>query len=163
MTKPMSFEMSADTRLLRQELAKVKVGETISYEKLSAAISKNVSGGTASLQSARNSLLKNDRIVFAVVRCVGLQRLGDEEIVDASQARRDSIRRGAKRAAREITCVADYSSLSAPKQLLHTAALSVFTAIAEMSSDKGVERVKGAAQGRSGELPIAQTLAAFTS
>lgn len=161
MPKPASFELSADTRLLLQRLKKVPMGETITYDALTAEIGKKVSGATPALQSARRVLMRDDQTVFSPIRGVGLQRLNDEAIVSATEANRDAIRRKAKKAAREVTCVQDYNALPPAKQLRHTAALSVFTAIAEMASDRGVKRVETAAHGRSGELPISQTLAAF--
>lgn len=157
------FEMSADTRLLRQALAAVPAGGSIGYQDLSAAISKPVGGGTASLQSARNSLLRDEGIVFSPVRGVGLCRLTDAQIVAASAQDLGGLRRKAKKAARKITSVSDYSTLPAADQLRHTAALSVFTAVAGLTSESGVKRVEAAANGRSGELPIAETMKAFAT
>ncbi|MFN3891955.1 MAG: hypothetical protein ACK4MV_16290 [Beijerinckiaceae bacterium] len=157
----LSFEMSADARLLRQRLALVKIGEVISYDDLGKEISKHVSGAFPALHTARRSLLNNDGYVFAVIRGEGLKRLSDEEIVSASDQDVNRIRRTAKRGARKLASVADYSSLSNAAQLRHTTRLSVMTAVAHMASSKGIEKLEEPAKGRAKELPISETLAAF--
>lgn len=163
MTKPAVFEMSADTRLLRQALSRVAVGATISYESLSAEISKPVSGSFAALHSARDSLLRHDRIVFSVIRGEGLKRLDDREIISAGDEDVSAIRRKSRKALRKLTAIADYNALSPADQLRHTATVSIFAAVADMATDKGVKKVEATAQGRSGELPIALTLSAFAT
>lgn len=155
------FEMSADARLLRQKLAKVGVGEEISYADLSKEVSRDVTGCFAALHSARRSLLNSDQIVFEAIRGIGLRRLSDAEIVDASERDITKVRRAAKRGAKKLLSVGDFSALSNEKQLQHTTRLSVMTMVAHAASDKGIEKVEKAAAGRSNELPIAETLAAF--
>lgn len=159
--KPAIFEMSPDTRLIRQRLREMKVGDFVSYTDLSSLISKPVSGATSSLQSAVGSLLRQDSIVFSVIRGEGLKRLNDSEIVAASDCDVDAVRRRAKKAATKITSVQDFAKLTSKEQLAHTTKLSIFTAVASMASDKGIKAVANVATGRSSELPIAETLRAF--
>jgi hypothetical protein len=157
----LNFEMSADARLLKQRLATMKPGDFISYADLSREIAKNVSGVTSALHTARRSLLNNDGFVFAVERGRGLKRLGDEEIVTASDQDVNRIRRSAKKGARKLASVADYAAMSNPAQLRHTTRLSVMTAVAHMASSKGIQKIEASANGRAKELPISETLAAF--
>lgn len=159
--KPAAFEISADTRLVLQRLREVTVGELVTYRELGAAISKDLSGASGCLHRAREKLVRNEQIVFSVVRNVGLRRLNDRDIVAATAGDVGAIRRHAKRAVRKVTSISDFAALPSADQLRHTAALSIFAAVAEVSSEKGLKRVEKAAQGRSGELPIAQTLSAF--
>jgi hypothetical protein len=155
--------MSADARLLRQRLSKVAVGQEISYEELSREIGRKVAGSCTALQSARRSLLNSSQIIFEPVRGVGLKRLSDSEIVDASERDISKVRRAARRGAKKLLSIADYSALPSDKQLQHTTRLSVMTMIAHAASDKGIEKVEKAAAGRAQELPIAETLKAFST
>lgn len=159
--KPAMFEMSPDTRLLRQRLRTVAVGGTITYAELGSVISKPVTGSFPALQSAIRSLLRHDAIVFAAIRGVGLKRLNDEDIVSVADRDVDGVRRKAKRGVLKLSSVADYSALPPAKQLAHTARMSVLTAVAHMATDGGMKKVEAAAAGRSGELPISDTLRAF--
>lgn len=158
--RPM-FEMSADSRLLYQRLRRAAVDEVVTYTELSAEIHRPVSGATPALRTAIDAARRDDDIVFAAVRGIGMKRLNDVDIVDQSTADAVAIRRRAKRAAVKLTKVSDYSALPAGKQLEHTARLSIFAAIAEISSDKSIRKVAAAAGGRAGELPISETLRAF--
>lgn len=159
--KPAIFEMSPNTRLIRQRLATAAVGDLIGYRELSALISSPVSGETAALQSARNSLLVQERRVFGCIRGEGLKRLNDSEIVAAADGDIDGIRRRAKKAVCKITSVQDFAGMTAKDQLAHTTKTSIFTAVASMSSDKGMKKIGTAVGGRASELPIAETLRAF--
>lgn len=157
----LNFEMSADARLLRQKLASLKPGDFIKYADLSAEISKDVSGGTPALQTAKRSLLQNEGFVFSCVRGEGLKRLNDEEIVAASDQDVNRIRRSAKKGARKLASVENYAAMSNAAQLRHTTRLSVMTAVAHMASSRGIQKLEGTAAGRAKELPISETLAAF--
>lgn len=160
MTKPL-FQMSADARLLYQRLIRVPVDGTVTYADLLAEISRPVSGAFGALHTAVRRVRRDHDMVFAAVRGVGLHRLTDLEIVGAAAADGRSLRRRARVAAEKLTKVQDYAALPPRAQIEHTARLSIFAAIAEMSTDKAVDKVIAVASGRSGELPIAATLAAF--
>lgn len=160
MSNPM-FQMSADARLLYQRLTKVGVGEEISYDVLASEISRPVSGATTALQTAVRNARKNDDMVFAAIRGVGLKRLEDAEIIASATQGTVSIRRRARKEAEKLTKIRDYGALPQAKQIEHTARLSIFGAIAEMANEKSVKKIEAIAGNRAGELPIAQTLAAF--
>ena len=157
-----SFEMSANTRLTKQCLASVKLGESITYADMSAYVGCAIKGGSPCVQSAQRSLLINDNIVFSPIRGVGLQRLTDEQIIAASVSDTDSIRRKARKSMKRITSIHDFSGLPPASQLQHTARLSIFSAIAELSRDSTVKKLEKAVSGRATELPIAETLKAFS-
>lgn len=157
----LSFEMSADARLLRQRLATMKPGDYVSYAELSTEIAKAVDGTTSALHTARRSLLNKDCFVFAVERGKGLKRLVDGEIVSASDQDVNRIRRAAKRGARKLASVENYAAMPNDAQLRHTTRLSVMTAVAHMASNTGIKKIEASATGRAKELPISETLAAF--
>lgn len=164
MTKP-SFALSSDSRLLAQRLRDLKVGEQITYAELGAVISSPVHGGTPALRTALRMLLRDDDRVFGVMRGIGLRRLNDQEIIAAADTDVVSIRHKARRAARKITAIADYDALSPKDQLAHTLKLSMFAAIGEMATERGMKKLASHAtvKGTAKELPIKETLAAFAS
>lgn len=156
-----SFELSADSRFLLQELRKVQVGETIGYDTLSTAIGRLVGGDFSSLQTAVRRLLRDDGIVFANVRGVGFKRLDDADIVRLGESETDATRRRARRTVRKLTAVRDYASLTPAMQLRHTALVSVNAMVADVTRDQSVKKIEHASGGRAGELPIAQTIRAL--
>lgn len=159
--RPAIFEMSPDTRLLRQHLRTAKIGDVLTYADLSKVLGKPVDSSHPSLRSAINSVLKHDNFVFAAIRKIGIERLSDERIVSASDGDIDAIRRKAKRGARKLTSIADYAAMTSNKQLAHTARLSVLTMVAYSTTDAGLKKVEQASQGRKTELPLQETLRAF--
>lgn len=157
------FEMSADTRLLRQRLATVGIGETITYEELGAEVSKAVNAGFPSLNSARQSLLRNEQMVFAPIRGVGLKRLGDADIVKASDRSVQRVRNAARQGVRQLAAVQDFASLPPKDQLAYTTKMSVMVAVSSMVSNRALTKAedKVALSGRTKELPISETLEMF--
>lgn len=155
------FVMSADTRILRDELARVPIGNTIEHAALSKLIGKPIDGGTACLRSAVNSLLRHEGMVFAAIRSVGLKRLNDSEIIQHADQDADKIRRGARRSVMRLTSIKDYDGLTAKEKLAHTSRLSIFTAVASFTTDKSLKKLEAAADGTRRELPLAETLRAF--
>lgn len=159
----MTFEMSPDTRLIIQTLDALAIGAIATYDTLSeAAGGKALASIRPAIASARRVLLRDERKVFGVQRGAGLIRLADAAIVAAADSHADRVRRQARRAAVELTCV-DFDKLSPADQLRHTTRLSVFTAVTSMTSAKGMKKIEAVAGGRAGELPIATTLKAFST
>jgi len=157
--KPAQFELSADTRFLRQKLAEVKAGDTISYAALSEAVGKPVDGAFSALQSARRKMEK-EGFVFSPIRGVGLIRLDDAGVIDAADSDIAAMRRKARRSGVKLSTVS-YDALPDGKKLAFTAKASIVGAIAAIATNKAVAKLEKAAGGRSGELPITETLKAL--
>jgi hypothetical protein len=157
--KPAIFEMSPDTRFLRQKLRALGQGVEVSYADLGKEIGKEVGGGFPALQSAVRGLLK-EGYVFSPIRGVGLRRLTDAEIVSASDGDITSLRRRAKRAAKKLSSV-EYQKLTPAQQLAHTAKTSIMGAVASMTTDRAVNAIEKVAGGKAGELPIRETMKAL--
>ena len=163
MTTRPNFQMSSDARLIYAELRKKKVGETIPHKEIEAAVSRPLSQIRGALATALRRALRDDGMVFANIRNVGYQRLNDEGIVDQASSDTVHLRRSAKRAVEKLTKVNDYCALPPHKQLEHTTRLSIVSAIASMTRETAVEKVRAAAQGRASELPLAETMRIFSS
>ena len=161
MTGAPKFELSIDTKLLYEELLRVEPGANITYKTLSDCLGRSVEGATSSLQSAIKRTLKRDGIVFSNIFGLGYRRLTDAEIVKDSFRDIAGMRRRARRAGDKLTKVQDFQSLTQQEQISHNARLSVFSAIAQMSKGKAVEKIEQAVSESKRELPFAETLAAF--
>ncbi len=157
--KPAQFEVSADTRFIRQRLHEMNPGDFISYGELTNLISKPVNGAIPCLQSARQSLLR-EGFVFGNIRGEGIKRLSDAEIVTASDMDISTMRRRARKAGKKLSTVS-YELLPPEKQLSYTAKISIVGAIAAIATDKAIGLIEKTAGGRSGELPIAETMRAL--
>lgn len=157
--KPAQFELSADTRFLRQKLHEMKPGDTLTYAELSQAVSKPVKGSFSALQSAKRSLLK-EGYVFSAVVGEGIKRLTDGEVVSAADGDITSMRRRARKAGLKLSTVS-YDTLAPEKQLSLSAKSSIIGAVAALTTAKAITRMEKAVTGRSGELPIAETMKAL--
>ncbi len=158
MTKP-EFQRSPDTRFLVQKLRTVKVGELISYEDLATEVVKPIARIRNALISARRILLREENIVFDVERDIGLRRLTDTQIVGTATKSARHIRRTARKAVQTLQAVADFSALPRDDQMRHSASVSVFGAVAEMTMERGLSKLQKAVDEKA--LPFAATLEAF--
>jgi hypothetical protein len=156
-----SFQMSSDARLIYQRLRKAEVGETVKHDDLSAEVSRPLESIRGAINTALRRVLRDDGAVFVNVRSVGYRRCDDVGIVDNSVADTTALRRSARRGAERLTKVADFAALPPGKQVEHTARLSIMSAVGSMTRETAVEKVRKAAQGRSAELPLAETVRAF--
>jgi hypothetical protein len=155
----LTFEMSEDARLLSQHLLKTDIGQLLKYDELTKVIGKPIAKARGALQTARRHALREEGVVFGVERKIGIRRLTADEIVAASVMQRKFIRNKAGRAAKELSA-ADYNILSASRQLMATATMSIFLAIKSHVSDRSVQAIQ-VLGGSSKSLPIKETLQAL--
>lgn len=155
------FEIATDTRLLYQELTKVKVGEEITYTALAKEMGREIKGSDPYLQSAIRRAFHLDGAVFDNIRGVGYRRLNDQEIVAASAGDTDALRRKARRSAKRLTAIEDFTALPPEARIEHNARLSIFGAIVSMTKQAAIEGVRTQVSSAGHELPFAKTLEAF--
>ncbi|OMQ63521.1 hypothetical protein AQ709_13880 [Burkholderia pseudomallei] len=156
MSNQPDFKLSADSAALVSRLKEASVGEVVSYEALSKIVGRDVqSVASGALHSARHIVQREVRVIFGVIRGVGLKRLSSEEIVDASTKDRHKIRRHAIRSARKLVCV-DYDQLTPSKQVKHNAELAAFGVLQEITTEKAVERISKKVEETKSTLPIAR-------
>lgn len=157
------YEASLETKLLHQRFKKALPGDTITFVEMSDITGRSKGLLLSAITTARSRALREDDIIFAAVRGVGIRRLHDAEIVDAADADTSAIRRKSKRAVSKLTRV-DYQKLPLDKQRAHTTKLSILTLVSEAAGSRFAAqvgaKVASAALGPTG-LPIAETLAAF--
>ena len=158
----MLFEKSSDTKTIEHVLGECEVGQTITYDELSAAIGRDVRVfALASLRSARQGILREKRIVFGVEKNVGFTRLDDSGIVKTMPLDRKRIMRGAKRAMMKLACV-EFAKLTDEEKKDHVVASAQIGTIAMFASKTSTNRIEKQVNGESKQLAIGETLKLFS-
>lgn len=150
------MQASAEAKVLASMLAECQVGDVVTYDALTAAIGRDVTGPQRHvLETARRLVMRERRMVFDCVQKVGLKRLSDTEIVALSDRTRDHLRRATRRTVKKLTCV-DYDAMPREQQTKHNAAISMLGVIAELSTEKSLERLSVQIEKTGTDLPIAK-------
>jgi hypothetical protein len=157
-----SFQMSADARLLMQHLSKVSVGQVVTYDEMSNVVSRPISGTSTSLRTALKRLMRDQGMIFGVIRGKGFKRLDDAEIVAEGGKATDIIRRRAKHAI-ERQSKADFGKLNREQQGRYTAQVSILAATAFMTTERQVARIAEASKPDVKEIAVSATLAMFSN
>ena len=160
-TKKPDFQMGADARFLYQHLRPLAAGALVTHGELSAVVGKTVNGASGSLHTARRTLLRDDRQVWASVRGVGVKRLTDGEIVSFGANGLVRIRRASRRTFGVMTAIDDYQAMPKSDQLRHTAVMSVAALIGEVAKEHSIAKIESASSGRANQLPTSETLRAL--
>jgi len=155
------FEQGSDARVLVTQFREVAEGEIITYAELAALLGRDPqTAARGAIQTARNRLLRDEGIAFAVVRDVGYRRLHNEEKVSASGSYVDRSRRAARRGLR-LLATTEYEKLPAAKQTEHNVRMSVLGVIGHVTRDAQIKRLMGVVADAHAALPVGKTLEAF--
>jgi len=156
----MIHEKSSDTKIVESVLREAKIGETVSYERLSKAIGRDVREfAQCAMRTARNALIK-EKIVFGVEANVGLVRLNDSEIVKSTEHDRQRLRRIGRKSLRKLEVV-DYAALTAEDKRRHTTAAAQMGAIEMFASKATANRIESKVTADTKVLAIGETLSLF--
>ena len=110
-------EMSDYSKFLVLRLRDAEIGETVTYDEMSASIHRNTQHeARGNLDTARRRVMEDDGIVFGAVLNVGIKRLNDEEIVSTGTHDVQKIHRISKRAGRRLDNVKEFDGLGMDKQ-----------------------------------------------
>jgi hypothetical protein len=139
------FEPHPLRLLIQEELAKVAVGDTMTYADIDDLVGFNVrTEAPHLLQEARDQLI-DDGIVFDTVIGVGVKRAGDSNVVAILEGRGKRIVNAAKRSARILKKVpVDYDALS-PAERIRFGIEQVRIGIVQHFGRKAIVRQIGAA------------------
>lgn len=152
---------SLDTEKIAEALARAEVGETITYDAISAVIGRDVRNSARhNMAAARRKVLREERIVFDVVRGEGLRRLDDAGKVATGGSAIHRIRRAAGRADKVLISV-EFANLSSEEQIRHNALRTIYNATKAMTRSAGVKRVHVAVSEAADSLPLGRTMALF--
>ena len=156
MTKP-TFELSFETKLLMRLLGAVPVDGTLTYGAIGAELSQPVESFRGSLSAARRILMRDEGIVFATIRKVGIQRIAGATITNSVAADRGMIRRKATRTLTKLAAVARDTLDAADRSRLDAEA-SLMGVIASVSRDSAVTKLETATNAKGDRLPIGRVL-----
>lgn len=105
------FQRSPDTELLIRRLSKCEVGAHVPYAELCIVAHRKNTDELRSILLGAIKALQREGIFFETVRCVGIQRVSDNQIVGKGSQTRQRIAR-ASRKTRNILARVDYDKLS---------------------------------------------------
>ena len=156
-------ETHPDSIVLASILRDAKVGDVVTYERLSSAIVTDVQhAGRARLNAARRMTYRDHKFVFGTILNVGLKRLSDAEIVEQAPNALKRARNACRREGKKLSVV-DYGAFDAAAQRKWNATTSILGAIAHIAHEKNIvkvaERILESKSQTS--LPLAKTLDAF--
>jgi len=155
-------EIAINTQLLYERLSKLKVGEIISYDELSAVISQDIRSCWHNLATARRRVLALEKIATECVRGEGVKRLSDVGIIGTFGADLRGIRRKAKKSRQRIVAIQDYDGLSEELKVQHNTSVSMLGAIEMFAKESSLKKLKGVVDYKAEKLSLADTLAAFS-
>jgi hypothetical protein len=157
-----TFLVSSDTKFIAAALAKVRPGETITYEELDKAIGRSVrSYARGSLSTALRQQVSDGR-VFEVEKNVGYRLVTDSEIIRTQYVKNSAhVRRAARKTVKRIQA-ANFDALTKDEKTAHNTQISMLGALHQMTTPKAELAVQKEVQRRSAELPVGEVLALMT-
>jgi len=137
-------KISADAEMLIGLLGGVVVGDIIAYAELTQAIGRDIQDeGRGVLNTARNRLLRDERMVFETIREVGLRRSSDSDIVantgtQTLRRMRSTVRRGKL----YLDAIQDVEKLSQEELRYLNAQKGVLSIVKMVASSKKVKQLE---------------------
>lgn len=155
-------KISIDSQVLFNRLEKMKKGDFVSYDELTALIDKDVQNSARyNLTTARNKMLSEHGVVFEPVHNEGLNALTDEENALSSGAvALKRIRKTAHRAVKRLTAV-EFDGLSNEAKVAHNTGLGMAGAFLAITKSKTVKRVEVEARNTGEIISLNKTIELF--
>lgn len=153
-------QMSIDAKIIRDALAKLEIGQTMTYEEINALIGRDIRNHRSALDTARKALMADCK-VFGTVAKVGLQRLDDTQKIKVAATSLGRIRRIARKASRTLAAVERFNDLPNDIKIQHNATMSICGAIQQAAQNSSMQRVERELQNNNHVLPVAETLRIF--
>jgi hypothetical protein len=140
---PTLFQRSAEVAILLKRFEELDPGETITYEEINMLIPGIDCQRTERwiMESARKAALRDDSIVLACVREVGLKRIVRGEIVEAAQDQFSRIRQQAKKGLTQLDC-AEYDTLNEVERLSYGQRRAAFGVLQLFSKPLEISKLK---------------------
>ena len=152
-------DISPDVIVLKPRLRSMEPGDVVTYAELSELIQNDVQRVRRSaLQRARLILMREDMIVFGVIRSVGLQRLSDSEVARLWPSVVRHVRRSAKRGMRRHACVKSRDALTPEEKTSFDIGSGILGLLYHETQPRRVKRLEDATQQRATALPTSEML-----
>lgn len=156
-----TYEPAADTRLLVSLMMRAAIGDTITYDAMTAHLARPVTGGDGNLQSALRMLQRDEGMVFACERGRGYKRLSDSEIANqVGPSGLMRIRRAARRTLNTLTVAKD-ENLTNAERVKRNTHLAFMGAVNLMTRPGRIERLREATKAAAKPLDVTKTLELF--
>jgi hypothetical protein len=137
-------EVSSETLQCESVLAALKVGESVSYDVLRAAMNRDPQeNGRAMITSARRRLLRDKNMVFGVLSGEGIKRLGDVEMIGHGDNVIQRIRRSARRGMTVVLSVENFHGLPENLKLKHNTTAVVLGSVGVLTGRPGQRKLAG--------------------
>lgn len=163
-TRRPSFQMSIDSRTVYERLIQTAIGETVTYDELTALIGRDIRSPRAMgrLTTARRAVLHENNIVFGVIQKIGLKRLDDIEIVATGQQSVNRIKNLARRCVERLTIgVREFDKLPNEAKVRHNTYVSMVGAVHMMTKPANIKLLEAKISQSKAVLPLAHTLEVF--
>ena len=135
-------EMSLDAKIIYELLSKIEIGETVTYDQINKAITRNIRVKPQALYSAFSMAKRLDSAVFSCVQNVGYRRLNDNEIIaETSQYTTVRTRNLANRAVKNYNCV-NQNNLSSEMQSKLNVNFSLACTLKQLSTPKIINEIE---------------------
>jgi hypothetical protein len=155
-------ELSIDTQTIERLLWEIKVGETIAYATLSAAIGRDVQHHARHiLRSACDRVLREKQMVFAAVVNVGMKRLDDLGIVSTGASTIRRIYNLSRRGQRTLAAVAAFDALPNDQKVRHNLTMGQLGMLTYATSGTTIKKLELKAGAGTEPLPTAKFLDAM--
>ncbi len=156
------FKVGADALALAKTLRNIQEGEEITYKALSKSINADVQEKKrGSLETARRILLRDNQMVFAPVRGIGLRRLLPGEVVEHEQRATIVIRKAIHRSAKRLSTV-EPEKLVDKELISHSVVSATLAAAAYSVSQPARHKIEQAVRD-TGKLNLGDTMKLFSA
>lgn len=155
-------EVGIETGLIYERIKESSVGEVVTYRELSELIDRDVQYEARScLYTAQKRAMREDRMVFEVVRNVGIKRLDDSGIVGTGAVSIKRMRRAAHTGIKKLSCIENYDSLSDEEKTRHNTDMSILGAFKMIAKPSNIKRVESKVRETHDKINIGNVIEAF--
>lgn len=154
-------QISVDTEIIFKRITDLEIGETATYQELSALIGRPIQGEAyGNLCTARRKAFNERQMVFGTIRNEGIRRLDDAGRLVAG---RDQISRSRKaaRKARRIVATVDPEKLSEDDRRTYESAVMTSTVLELVTKPSKQKRLESAIREAKARIPVADVLKLF--
>lgn len=150
--------ISIDSTTIYKRLTTTQIGDVITYQELGGLIGADIQKEAYhNLVTAKKKALRENGMVFASVRGVGIKRTNASETIDIGEARVKSVRRQLKKAANTIATV-DPANLEPDERNRHSIVGATLGALTLCTKPSSQGKIEQAVRSSGGARPDAVTL-----
>ncbi len=160
--KPIISAMSIEAQAIVSLLRATKPGDIVTYKEMSSVTGRDVQKHRGAMQTAKNRVLRDDRMVFEAITNVGLKHLNAAESASTMPAYVKRIRGTARRGLRRAGTV-DLTQVPADQRAAFVAAGSLLNIVDQVGAPREQRKLETSIEKQSATqfLPLQKALAAL--